>query len=86
MAACPLSLDEREKIYYGLIRGETVTSIAHRIGRHRCTVSAEISRNGGRDRYRPFQANRQAVERRKRPKTRLFERHPELARELFPGL
>lgn len=79
MPAHPLSLDEREQIRYGLIRGETATSIAGRIGRHRCTVSAEISRNGGRDRYRPFAAHRLAAERRKRPKTRLLEQHPELA-------
>ncbi len=79
MPACPLSLREREKIYYGLVRGESVTAIAAGIGRHRCTVSAEIARNGGRDRYRPFRAERRAAERRKRPKVRLFEEHPELA-------
>ena len=79
MPACPLSLDEREKIYYGLIRCETVTAIADRIGRHRCTVSAEISRNGGRDGYRPFRAHRRAAQCRKRPKDRVFERCPMLA-------
>lgn len=79
MPANPLSLREREQIYYGLVQGKTITSIAVKIGRHRCTVSAEVSRNGGRDDYRPFAANRRAALCRKRPKLRLFERHPELA-------
>ncbi len=79
MPVCPLSLREREQIYYGLIRGATITAIAESVGRHRCTVSAEVSRNGGRDAYRPFAANRRAAQCRKRPKDRLFERYPELA-------
>jgi IS30 family transposase len=79
MPANPLSLREREEIRYGLILGEKVTAIADRIGRHRCTVSKEISRNGGRDGYRPFSAHRRAVECGKRPKSRLFERCPILA-------
>ncbi|MBT8240817.1 MAG: IS30 family transposase, partial [Acidimicrobiia bacterium] len=79
MPACPLSLREREQIYYGLVRGLTITAIAAEVGRHRCTVSAEIARNGGRGCYRPFAANRRAVQCRKRPKMRLFERCPELA-------
>lgn len=79
MPARPLLLREREEIRCGIVRGETVTSIADRIGRHRCTVSAEISRNGGRDAYRPYRAQDRAVSCRKRPKSRLFERHPELA-------
>ncbi len=79
MPARPLLLREREEIRCGIVRGETVTAIADRIGRHRCTVSAEISRNGGRDGYRPYRAQDRAVSCRKRPKSRLFERHPELA-------
>jgi hypothetical protein len=79
MPGCPLSLNEREKIYYGIVCGETVTAIAAMIGRHRCSVSAEIARNDGREGYRPFRAHRRAAEFRKRPKSRLFERVPELA-------
>lgn len=79
MPARPLLIREREEIRVGILRGETVTAIAARIGRHRCTVSAEISRNGGRDAYRPFRAQDRAVECRKRPKDRLLEQHPELA-------
>ncbi len=79
MPARPLLLREREEIRCGIVRGESVTAIADRIGRHRCTVSAEISRNGGRDAYRPYRAQDRAVLGPKRPKTRLFELHPELA-------
>lgn len=79
MPARPLLLREREEIRCGIVRGESVTAIADRIGRHRCTVSAEISRNGGRDAYRPYRAQDRAVLCRKRPKPRLFEQHPELA-------
>lgn len=79
MPARPLLLHEREEIRYGIIRGETVTTIADRIGRHRSTVSAEISRNGGRDAYRPYRAEDRAALCRKRSKATLFEQHPELA-------
>jgi len=65
MPACPLSLREREQIYYGIVQGKTLTTIAQEVGRHRCTVSAEVSRNGGREKYRPFAANRRATKCRK---------------------
>lgn len=79
MPARPLLLREREEIRCGIARGETVTAIADRIGRHRCTVSAEISRNGGRDAYRPYRAQDRAAACLKRPKDRLLDQHPELA-------
>jgi IS30 family transposase len=55
-----------------------VTAIAARLGRHRCTISSEISRNGGRDRYRAFAAQDRAEACRARPKRRRLQ-HPELA-------
>lgn len=78
MPAHPLSLREREEIYYGILQGLTITAIAEGVGRHRCTVSAEVSRNGGRDGYRPFAANRRAARLRRRPKPRLFEQDARL--------
>ena len=79
MPANPLTLREREEIRYGIGRGHKVTEIAARLGRHRCTISAEISRNGGRENYRAYRAHDRAKACRARPKPRLLERHPELA-------
>ena len=42
MPAVPLRLFEREEIRAGLERGESVTTIAIGLNRHRCTVSAEV--------------------------------------------
>lgn len=79
MPANPLSLREREEIRAGIARGETVTAIAGELGRHRCTISAEISRNGGRVLYRAFRSHDQAAARRARPKTPVFDQDPVLA-------
>lgn len=79
MPASPLTLPEREEIRAGIIRGETNVAIGDRLGRHRCTIGAEITRNGGRDAYRAHRAHDTAWARRRRPKLPLFERHRELA-------
>jgi IS30 family transposase len=79
MPANPLTLREREEIRYGIGRGHKLTEIADRLGRHRCTIGAEISRNGGRENYRAYRAHDRAKACRARPKARLLERHPELA-------
>ncbi len=68
MPANPLSLPEREEIRAGIARGETLARIAGDLGRHRCTVSAEVTRNGGRNAYRAIGADAQAACRRRRPK------------------
>jgi IS30 family transposase len=64
-----LSVAEREEISLGLARGEGVREIARRLGREPSTVSREITRNGGPDRYRAHRADAVARERARRPKT-----------------
>lgn len=63
-----LTMDEREEIRAGLERGETFTEIAAGLGRARSSVSREVRRNGGRDRYRAAVAQRRADRCRRRPK------------------
>jgi transposase, IS30 family len=79
MPAHPLSPREREEVRWGIGRSESVTSIAVRLGRHRTTISREISRNGGRGAYRACAAQDRAKACRSRPKSRLFQQFPELA-------
>ena len=76
MPVNPLSLREREEIRAGIIRNESNVEIGRRLGRHRCTIGAEVSRNGGRSRYRAWRANDRAGEQRKRPKVPVFDRSP----------
>jgi len=48
-ASTALTLAEREEISRALVTGESVRSIAARLGRAPSTISREIKRNGGRD-------------------------------------
>src|SRR3546814_20114488 len=79
MPANPLTLREREEIRYGIGRGEKATEIADRLGRHRCTNSAEIALNGGRDAYRASRAHDRPKACRARPKAPLLESSPALS-------
>ena len=63
-----LSLREREEIWVGLERGDTLTALANRIRRAVSTVSREVNANGGRDRYRAHLAHQVAFDRARRPK------------------
>jgi len=47
-----LTADDRERISRSLAVGDSIRSIAIRIGRTASTISREASRKGGRDRYR----------------------------------
>ncbi|MFD2024159.1 IS30 family transposase [Promicromonospora aerolata] len=76
-----LSQDDRIEIADGIAVGEAVKSIAARIGKSYQSVYKEIARNrrpGGR--YQPWYAHNQAFTRRRRPKPRVLETDPKLAR------
>ena len=64
-----LSLVEREEISRGLAGGESLRSIARRLGRASSTISREVTANGGRRRYRACRADDAAVTRLARPKS-----------------
>jgi IS30 family transposase len=63
-----LSLAEREEISRGIASGESLRSIAERLGRSPSTISREVRGNGGRRRYRALAADRRAVRLIRRPK------------------
>ena len=63
-----LSLCEREEISRGLAGGESMRSIAARLGRAPSTISREVAAHGGRRRYRALPADRVALRRMRRPK------------------
>lgn len=72
-----LSLAEREEISRGLAAGESMRSIARRLGRAPSTVSREIAANHGSRRYRAVTADRAALRRTCRPKpAKLALNHP----------
>jgi transposase, IS30 family len=80
-----LSMKDREEIRAGLERGETFTSIAGLVGRAISTVSREVAANGGRNRYRAWEAHQQADRRARRPKTPKLT-HPALAAQVTEWL
>ena len=63
-----LSLSEREEISRGLLVDASIRSIARQIKRAPSTVSREIKRNGGRERYRATNAEWRADKCARRPK------------------
>src|ERR1700740_252541 len=67
-AATALNLAEREEISRSIVAGESIRSIAARLGRAPSTISQEIKRNGDRDAYRASQADEAAWDRAHRPK------------------
>jgi transposase, IS30 family len=73
-----LSLAEREEISRGLVAGDSGRQIARRLKRAPSTVSREIARNGGRERYRACEAERVAFTRARRPKPTKLGSFPQL--------
>jgi IS30 family transposase len=77
-----LSLAEREEISRGLAWGESMRSMADRLGRSPSTISREIGRNGGRRRYRAARADQRAWDRARRPKPCKLALNRRLARKV----
>ncbi len=73
-----LSLGEREEISRGIAQGESLRSIAQRLGRSSSTVSREVANNGGCDRYRAVAAHRASRRRAERPKAMKLDECPRL--------
>ena len=63
-----LTLAEREEVSRAIVAGKSIRSIACSLGRAPSTVSREIKRNGGADRYRATEADQCAWDRARRPK------------------
>jgi IS30 family transposase len=77
-AARVFALREREEISRGLSVGESMRSIARRLGRAASSVSREIRRHGGRAWYRAARADARAWERARRPQRCVLAMHPRL--------
>ena len=63
-----LTLSEREEISRGIVARRSIRFMASLLGRSPSTVSREVCRNGGYDRYRAAVADEQAWIRTRRPK------------------
>lgn len=77
---CALSLLEREEISRGLTVGRSLRAIAAQLGRAPSTISREVGRNGGADRYRATVSDQSAWDRALRPKCCKLACHPTLRR------
>ena len=73
-----LTLSEREEISRGIAAYQSTRSMARLLGHSPSTVSREISRNGGYDRYRPALADEKAWVRARRPKRCKLANSPRL--------
>ena len=77
-----LGFHERCEIGVRAGRGDSVRSIAESLGRDPATVSRELGRNGGRQRYRAQRAQQRWCEQRRRPKPFRLETHRLLRRQV----
>ena len=75
-----LTLSEREEISRGLVAHQSTRSMARLLGHSHSTVSREISRNGGYDRYRAALADEKTWARARRPKRCKLANSPPLRR------
>ena len=77
---------EREEISRAIVAGESVRSMARRLGRAPSTISREIGRNGGPVRYRAQAADLEAWDRALRPKLCRLAMHSKLRRLVWQKL
>jgi IS30 family transposase len=63
-----LRVDDREEILVGIRSGESLSSIARRLGRVASVVTREVAANGGRDGYSAWAAHQRARDAARRPK------------------
>jgi len=75
-----LTLKDREEISRGLAANQSLRSIARALHRSPSTISREVNRNGGINRYRALDADWATWKRAKRPKTYLLAQYPKLHR------
>ena len=73
-----ITVAEREEISRGLATRESVRSISRRLGRAPSTISREITRNRGAQKYRALDADDRTWRRAKRPKTCVLAQRPAL--------
>jgi IS30 family transposase len=85
-SALRLSLAEREELSRGLVAGDSLRTIATRLGRAPSTISREVAWNGHRKDYRAWRAEREAVRRGRRPKPSKLAIDSRLCREVERGL
>jgi IS30 family transposase len=71
-----LTLEDREEIRVAVVRGDSDSVIAGRLGRHRGTIWREITANGGRGGYRAYRAQERADQAALRPKQSWIEQRP----------
>jgi IS30 family transposase len=81
-----LTLSEREEISRGLTAHQSTRSIARLLGHSPSTVSREISRNGGYDRYRAALADEKVWVRARRPKRCKLANSPRLRQAVVSKL
>ena len=75
-----LTLSEREEISRGIVADRSIRSMARLLGRSPSTVSREIRRHGGYDRYRAALADTKAWDGARRPKRCKLATNPRLRR------
>ncbi len=81
-SALRLSVSDREELSRGLVAGDSLRSIAARLGRAPSTISREVAWSGGRSKHRAWRAKKEAAGRARRPKASLLKTNAELRHEV----